>query len=177
MNPYTPTLLTAESDRASYHSPMVSFIYLCMYGGIAWIATALVGNYLGVWDSYWVPSIVFLAFTMLGSYRLIGSESGGKLLLGTFLIWFPYPIHAGVAACMVSSGMMPIREFAFNNLPIVYWWTVTLLMITLGWIATTFYLRSSRTRIDATIGTQFVVTSWAGQLIIVGIATLAVGCS
>ena len=170
MNPYVSTLRTAEAKRESYHLHMIAFINLCMCGGIAWIATAFIANYLCRWDSPLLPAGVFLAFCFAGSYRSIGSESGGKLLLGTFLIWSPYPIHAGLAACMVSSGMMPIREFAFNDLPIVYWWTITLLMTALGWIVTTLYLRSSRTRSDTTIGMQFVATSWAGQAILVAIA-------
>ena len=172
MNPYVSTLQTAEAKRESYHLHMIAFINLCMGGGIAWIATAFIANYLCRWDSPLLPAGVFLAFSFAGSYRLIGSKSGGKLLLGTFLIWSPYPIHSGLAACMVSSGMMPIREFAFNDLPIVYWWTITLLMTALGWIVTTLYLRSSRTRSDTTIGKQFVATSWAGQAIFVAIATL-----
>ena len=171
MNPYTPTQLTADFEPASHHGRMIAFINLCMCGGIAWIATALIAHYLCHWDSPWLPSSVFLAFTFLGIYRLIGSESGGKLLIGTFLIWFPYPIHAGVAACMVSSGMMPIREFAFRDLSIIHWWTVTLLSITIGWIVTALYLRYSRIRSDATIGMQFVATSWTGQALLVATAT------
>ncbi len=171
MNPYTPPPLTVEFERASFHGRTIAFIHLCMCGGIAWIATALIVNYLCYRDTPWLPSIVFFAFTFLGCYRLIGSESGGKLLIGTFLIWLPYPIHAGVAACMVSSGMMPIREFAFSDLSLVHWWTVTLMSITIGWIVTALYLRYSRIRSDATIGIRFVAISWTGQVLLVATAT------
>ena len=92
-------------------------------------------------------------------------------MIGTFLIWFPYPIHFGVAACAVSTEMMPIREFTHGTLSPPLWWTVTSLAISIGTLATIAYLRYNRRKPDTAIGSPFVATSWAGQGLLIGLAS------
>lgn len=71
---------------------------------------------------------------------------------------------------MVSSGLMPIREFVFGDLPLVQWWVVTLLSLMIGLIVTTLYLRFSRRRMATTLGLRFVVVSWIGQAVLFSVA-------
>lgn len=170
MNPYTPSQLAAPIEPLSHHRDIIAFINLSMLGGLVWILTACIARYCFHLDSPWLPPSVFLAFVFIGSYSLVRAESGWKLLVGTFLIWFPYPIHAGLAACMVSSGLMPIREFVFGDLPLLQWWVVTLLSVMIGLIVTILYLRSSRRRMATTLGLRFVVVSWIGQSVLFSVA-------
>lgn len=174
-NPYTPPQNASHSLGSSFHTELTAFILFCMFGGIFCILTALASRNLFHLKPLWPSITVLWVFILFGCYHFFRAKSSAKssikLMIGTFLIWIPYPIHFGVAACAVSTEMMPIREFTYGTLPPPLWWTVTSLAITIGTLATIAYLRYSRRRQETTIGVSFVAISWAGQGLLLALAS------
>ena len=172
-NPYEPVLLEPNRDPSVSHDEIIKTIHFWMAGGIAWIATAIVARFGRDWQSTWLPASVFYTFLLFGFYHVIRSKSlsGWKLFAGTFLIWIPLPIHAGILACMVFSGVMDRREFVFGWIPLVPCWTIMGLLIANGWLLTTFYLQTNRYRSVATIGLPFIAASWIVQWLLASIVS------
>ena len=164
-NPYDPPPDHTLVETVKFHRPVIKFLSYAMFGSIASILVGIVGRQVLLWESIWPPVMTQLVVTSIGFFHAFKAESGGKLMLGTFLIWFPHPISAGAAAYVTATGMEE-NQFQFGEENVHVWWAATASAIAIGWITTQCYLRTSQFRREETIGVPFFIASWAAQWVL-----------
>lgn len=120
-----------------------------------------------------VPQVMFFAgflslYIMPWIYpaEKVNSQRDFNVGLSVFLIWFLFPLSAGVNAWIYAIGMYdPITDDGYRY-SIEYWWFGVISQIVLGVLLTMYYLRGSFLQINEGWHPKLFWYSWGLQLVL-----------